>query len=208
MYRAVNNLGAAYLCKNQFELAIEQFKKGDPGRFSHTLSESQIRVSPSLTVDSACSRGMLSLGMALVLQNITIEADRALQKAMLDFPQAGFWRGVVLVANGDLTSAKEQLATYLGTGDRNRSRVEVAEDLTRQIQLAPHGTQECTSQSGLEQRPDRPCELQESMPQLMLYDARLPHETLLDTKRGRSVKRGRWRFAITKREAVSSHCRT
>jgi tetratricopeptide (TPR) repeat protein len=157
-YSAVNNLGALYLIMDQLDLASEQFEKAiavDPRmpwayanlaltylrRGDYRQGERAAR--QSVAMDSSCIRGMLLLGMALVVQNkFTAEAERILQRAAFDFPQAKFWLGIVSAAKGDIHAAESQLTAYIGSGDKNTARIDAAADLMRRIAVAAHNNQD------------------------------------------------------------------
>jgi len=133
-YDAVNNLGANYLNTKQVQFAIEQFnaaiKIGPHRPMAYTnlslgllldgkWQDAERAARQALTFDRVGTRPPFILGCTLVVQQkFTNEAEQSLRKASADFPEAILLLAPVLVAKGDVASARDHLQRYLASGDR------------------------------------------------------------------------------------------
>jgi tetratricopeptide (TPR) repeat protein len=132
-WAAVNDLGSVYFYLNKLDLAIPQFQKvidmspdqaigyanlanaylhkGDPADAERVARE-------EIKVDHASTLGHLLLGASMLVQKrFTDEAQRNLEMAVREFPQARLMLAVGFVESVRLDRAKEELNRYLPDGN-------------------------------------------------------------------------------------------
>ena len=149
---AVNDLGVIYLELEQSNLAIEQFGKAiavDPRAafvyfnlavayfIQRDYRDCERVARQFLCLDPAATRGMLILGIALMLQNkFTAEAELSLRRAAQEFPVAEIYLGVGLLNKGNIEGAREQVMTYFQSGGKDEETIQKAKHLMESIERA------------------------------------------------------------------------
>ena len=160
---AINDLGVIYIESEHADLAAEQFERGiavDPraGSVYFNLAVAYFMqrhygdcervVRQFLYLEPSCPRGMLVLGMSLLLQSkFTAEAEWNLQKAAREFPVAQIYLGMEFLNKGNIEGARAQVTAYLQSGDKDEEAVLTADRLLQRIDQAAQ-TKPAGSQTG------------------------------------------------------------
>jgi tetratricopeptide (TPR) repeat protein len=126
---ARNNLAAIYMWKAKPELAVEQLEEAIRFDPHATIPYSNLALSylqldqladaeragrQAVDLDRSGPRSEMVLGMILVLRNkFTDEAERLLDHAKLEFPQAYLLNARLLAARGESSEARAQLEAYM-----------------------------------------------------------------------------------------------
>lgn len=94
----------------------------------------------AVSLDQSSASGMFVLGVSLVLgRKFTPEAESNLKRAADEIAQASFWLAVGLIGKGDLKTARDQLRTYLATGDKTAN--DSAQTLLQRLEVVDKSAQ-------------------------------------------------------------------